>query len=117
VTKRAVARPIHWFFNMSLRLKQRRDRIVLCRLTEHEHQALKELCAAKGGRSLSEFVRIEVLNPERSVDIEPLQELVGSMERRLVNLGGMHDELARRIQSLCGDPPTGGACAKGASRA
>lgn len=89
-------------------LRQRRDRIVLCRLTEEEHQALEKLCAAKGGRSLSEFVRVEVLNPARSVDIEPLRELVGSMQQRLLNLEGMHDELTLRIQSLGGSQPVEG---------
>ena len=95
-----------------MKLRQRRDRVVLFRLTEHEHRALGELCAARGGRSLSEFVRLEVLNPTRSVDIEPLWELVGSMERRLMSLEGIHGELARRIESLCGDQTVGSSSAE-----
>jgi hypothetical protein len=81
-------------------------------LTEREHQELEQLCAARGGRSLSEFVRVEVLNPARSGDIEPLRALVGSLERRLSNLEGIHDELARQIQSLCGGQPLEGSYAE-----
>ena len=53
----------------------------------------------------SEFVRIEVLNPARSVDVEPLRAMVGAMERRLLNLEGLHDELARRIEYSRGTQP------------
>ena len=83
-----------------MKVRQRRDHVVLCRLTEQEHHLLKELCAAKGGRSLSEFVRVEVLNPVRSGDIEPLMTLAASLERRLGSLDLLHEELARLIQSL-----------------
>jgi hypothetical protein len=93
-------------------LTQRKDRVVLFRLTEHEHQALEALCPARVGRSLSEFVGVEVLNPARSMDIAPLRELVGSMERRLLNPEGIDGESVRRIESLCGDQPVDGSCAK-----
>lgn len=86
-----------------MRLRQRRDRVVLCRMTEQEHCLLQELCAAKGGRSLSEFVRVEVLSSARCLDVEPLRELASSLERRLSSLEAMQDELARRIQSLQDD--------------
>ena len=86
---------------------QRRDRVVLFRLTEQEHLELRQLCAAKGGRSISEFVRLAVLNPTHYQDIEPLQELVGSMERRLEDLEGIHEALLQRIHSLSGTGSNG----------
>jgi hypothetical protein len=87
---------------------------VLFRLTEQEHRALEELCAEKGGRSLSEFVRVEVLNPAFSADFGSLRELATSLERRLSTMEEMHGELARRLQSpaasepLKSSPATGG---------
>ena len=86
---------------------QRRNQIVLFRLTEQEHQELAQLCAARGGRSISEFVRLEVLSPTRCQDIEPLRELIGSMERRLENLEGIHEALLQRIHSLSGTVSNG----------
>lgn len=82
-------------------LRQRRDKFVLFRLTEQEHGILEDLCAARGGRSLSEFVRAELLNPARAVDIAPLRELVGSIEQRL-------SKLEQRIQSLLAIQPVEG---------
>jgi hypothetical protein len=69
-------------------------------LTEEEHEVLEELCAARGGRSLSEYVRVELLNPARSLDMAPLREMVGSMEQRLSHLEGLQNELAHRVQCL-----------------
>ena len=80
--------------------RPRRNRVVLFRLTEQEHHALEELCASRGGRSLSEFVRVEVLTPAFSSNLEPLQELVVSLERRLSSLQKMYEELDRRVQGL-----------------
>jgi hypothetical protein len=87
-----------------MRLRQLRNRVVLFRLSEQEHQELEQLCAARGGRSLSEFVRVQVLNPAFSADIARLLELAESLERRLSSLQEMHDELSRRIQSLQAQP-------------
>ena len=100
-----------------MRLKQRRDRVVLFRLTAQEHLALEALCAAKGGRSLSEFVRVEVLNPARYGDIEGMRKAIGAIERRLASLEGKHDDLALRIEALRHMRPTQGLRAEGVGQA
>ena len=46
-----------------MRLRTREERVVLLRVTAHEHQALREGGAARGEGSLSELVRVEVWNP------------------------------------------------------
>jgi len=87
-----------------MKLRQRRDKVVLFRLTEHEHELLEDLCAARGGRSLSEYVRVALLNPSRTGDGVPLQERIGSIEHRLSLLEAMHAELARRVLPLLAAP-------------
>jgi hypothetical protein len=93
-------------------LRQRTDRVVLFRLTEDEHQTMEEPRTATGGRSLSGFVRVEVLNPAPSVDIEPVRELVESMEQRLLSLENTYGKSARRFQSSCGAQLVDGPCAE-----
>ena len=85
-----------------MRLRKRGDRVVLFRVTEHEHQALRETCAARGESSLAEFVRVEVLNPARCENVESRWKLIGSMERQLISLKGIRVGLPNRIESLSG---------------
>ena len=70
---------------------------MIFRLTEQEHEALRRQCAAKGGRSLSEFVRTELLGGAHRVDAAALQEMINSIERRLLSLEDRMKELARRV--------------------
>jgi hypothetical protein len=77
-----------------------RDHAVLFRLTEEEHEALKQECAIKGGRSLSEFARTELLNPARFVNTAPLHEMLADMHRRMSILEGQYKNLAGQIESL-----------------
>jgi hypothetical protein len=93
-----------------MRLRQHTHGVVLLRFADHEHQAPEALCAAGGGRRRSGFVHVEVLNPTHPLDVEPLQALVWSMERRLMRLAGIHGELARRMESFCGDQTAGNSC-------
>jgi hypothetical protein len=79
---------------------KRREKIVIFRLTEQEHKQLKQLCVARGGRSLSEFSRVELLSPARYVDVAPLQELIMSLELRLLSLESQHNELLRQVKTL-----------------
>ena len=95
-----------------MRLRQRIDRVVLLRFTDHEHQELEALCGARDERRLSGSVHIEVLNSTHPLDLESLQALVWSTERRLVSLAGIHGELARRMESSCGDRTAGNSCAE-----
>ena len=107
MTKRAELCQGHGFSRMKLR--QHTDQVVLFRFADHEHHAHEPLCAAGGGRRLSGFVHVEVLNPTHSLDVEPLQALVRSMER-LMSLAGIHRELARRTESFWGDQTAGNSC-------
>ena len=79
---------------------KRRDKTVIFRLTEQEHRILKQLCVARGGRSLSEFSRVELLSPSRYVDVAPLQELIGAIELRVLNLQGQLGDLVRQVETL-----------------
>ena len=79
---------------------KRREKVVIFRLTEQEHRVLKQLCVARGGRSLSEFSRVELLSPSRYVDVAPLQELVMSLELRLLNIERQHGDLVREVEKL-----------------
>ena len=108
MTKRAELGQGHGFSRMKLR--QHTDQVVLFRFTDHEHYAHEPLCAAGGGRRLSGFVHVEVLNPTHPLDVEPLQALVWSIERRLMSLAGIHRELARRTESFWGDQTAGNSC-------
>ena len=77
-----------------------RDHAVLFRLTEEEHEALKQECASKGGRSLSEFARTELLNPARFVNTALLHDTIADIDRRMSILEGQYRILAGEIQSL-----------------
>jgi len=77
---------------------------VIFRLTEQEHEALRRQCAAKGGRSLSEFVRTELLGGTHRIDAAALQEMVNSIERRLLSLEDRVGDLARVVGASNGSP-------------
>lgn len=94
-----------------MRLRQHTYGVVLLRFTDHEHQA-PEVRSAGAGRRRPGCVHVEVLNPTHSLDVEPLEAVVWSMERRLMSLAGVHGELPRRMESSCGDQPSGNSCAE-----
>jgi hypothetical protein len=76
--------------------------MVLFRVTEQEHRVLEQRCAAKGGRSLSEFARVELLSPSRYLEIAPLYDALASMEMRMLSLEAQRNELWQRVQALVG---------------
>jgi hypothetical protein len=78
--------------------------MVLFRVTEQEHRVLEQRCAAKGGRSLSEFARVELMSPSRYLEIAPLYDALASMEVRMLRLEAQRNELLRRVQALVGIP-------------
>jgi hypothetical protein len=80
----------------------KRNRIVLFRVTEPEYRVLAQLCAVKGGRSIAEFARGELLSPSKYLDMVPLRDAIASMELRVLNLSGQQNELARQVQSIAG---------------
>jgi hypothetical protein len=63
---------------------KRRDRIVVFRVTDEEHQQLQQACESSGGRNLSEFVRLEMLN--RTQSRKALRVNIASLEKRLSDL-------------------------------
>ena len=72
-----------------------RNRVVFFRLTDGEYRRLKEASSRNGARSLSDFVRSELLAYIHSGTItEHLQRRFEALERRI-------DEL----QSAAGTPP------------
>lgn len=79
---------------------KRRDRLVVFRLTEEEHAVLRQACVARGGRSLSDFARSELLGSLQSADLESLHEIVDSVIQRLSSLETRHDALCRKLETL-----------------
>jgi hypothetical protein len=57
---------------------------VVFRLTEDEYRTLRETCASKGGRNLSEFTRTELLAAVQSQSISGiLQDRLRAMEDQI----------------------------------
>ena len=63
---------------------KRRDRIVVFRVTNEEHQQLQHACETSGNRNLSEFVRVELLHRVQSKRIARAN--MAGLERRLAEL-------------------------------
>jgi hypothetical protein len=80
-----------------MRFGQRRDRVVLFRVTEHEYGVLEKLCAEKGGHSLSGFARAELLGPQDDDQITSLRNGISVIADRMSNLETQHNDLARRV--------------------
>jgi hypothetical protein len=74
-----------------------RNRIVVFRLSQEEFATLKNACAERGGRNLSEFTRSEII---RFLNTQSLSYVVerhfDELERRLADLSAAVDEVARR---------------------
>jgi uncharacterized protein (DUF1778 family) len=65
-------------------VQKRRDRIIVFRLTEDEHEDLKSASASHGARSVSDFARSELLQAverDRSEVLQRLAELQAWMKR------------------------------------
>ena len=54
------------------------------RVTDEEHKQLQQACENTGGRNLSEFVRLEMLN--RVQNRKALRVNIASLEKRLADL-------------------------------
>ncbi len=74
---------------------KRRDRLVVFRLTDEELEVLRQACMARGGRSLSDFARSELLGSLHSADLESLQHSVSSLAERVSSLESRCDLLSR----------------------
>lgn len=67
------------------------------RLTDLELKALRRVCEAKGGRSLSEFARTELLNSAQSIEVAALDRQLASMEHHLSRVEAMYIELIYQV--------------------
>ncbi len=79
---------------------KRRDRLLVFRLTEEEHEVLRQACLSRGGRSLSDFARSELLGSLHSADLESLQHAVASLAGRVSSLEARCDSLSRSMEAL-----------------
>jgi hypothetical protein len=65
----------------------RRDRLVIFRLSQDEYQKLKDASERQGARNLSDFTRGEVLNAVNSrADGNHLDQTFSSMEQSMAEL-------------------------------
>jgi hypothetical protein len=77
-------------------LSNARNRVVVFRLSQGEYESLKEACAEKGARNLSDFTRSELLSLVRSDSLDgPIQQQLATVERRLADLQISVDEIVR----------------------
>lgn len=74
-------------------MTRRRQQLVVFRLTDLEFAVLKRLCAAKGGRNLSEFARTELLGNAQSIEVAALHRQAAALERGLSRLENRCREL------------------------
>jgi hypothetical protein len=75
---------------------KRRDRIVVFRVTDEEHQQLQHACETSGNRNLSEFVRLELLNRLQSKRMARAN--IAGLERRLSELEASYVQTIKSIQ-------------------
>jgi hypothetical protein len=61
-----------------------RNRVVVFRVTQEEYKLLRSTCLERGGRSLSDFTRSELLAFLKSTGQS--DERIARLERKLVNL-------------------------------
>jgi len=82
---------------MPFSLANRRTRHLIFRVTEEEFESLKQLCAARGGRSLSEFARAELLGMAERVNCEARPAWMGILDRRLNLLEAQMAALSEKV--------------------
>ena len=77
-----------------------RDRIVVFRLSQEEHQSLRSACIAAGSRSLSDYTRTQLLT---LLSADASQSLVerrfGDIDRKLSALHQIIQRVSERIES------------------
>jgi hypothetical protein len=86
-------------------ISRKRDEVVVFRLTDQELVSLKRVCAAKGGRNLSEFARTELLSSAHAIEVAWLKEKIAAVEELLCRMEDNSNALARQLRfagALCG---------------
>ena len=77
-----------------------RNRIVVFRLTQEEHQSLQSACIAAGSRSLSDYTRTQLLTLVNADARESMVERrFGDIDRKLSALHQIIQRLSERIES------------------
>lgn len=82
-------------------LIKRRTKIVSIRLLDDEYRQLKELCEAKGARSVSDLARdamFGMLAPAAEPVPENLADRVRSLDQKVARLGEQMEEMANRLE-------------------
>ena len=75
-----------------------RNRVVVFRLSQDEYQALKKACTARGGRSLSDFTRSELLAMVQSESLgHVIQKRLTDVEQKLANLHVALRDLSQQL--------------------
>jgi len=74
---------------------KRRDRIVVFRVTDEEHQQLQQACESSGNRNLSEFVRLELLNKVQGRKASRAN--IAGLEKRLAELEASYVQAMKNI--------------------
>ena len=75
---------------------KRRDRIVVFRVTDEEHQQLQQACESSGNRNLSEYVRLELLNRVQSRKASRAN--IAGLEKRLAELEAGYVQTIKKMQ-------------------
>ena len=79
----------------SMAICKRRDRIVVFRVTDEEHQQLQQACETSGNRNLSEFVRVELLNRVQSR--KAARANIAGLEKRLSELEASYLQAMKNV--------------------
>jgi hypothetical protein len=79
-------------------ITSKREKLVVFRVTDHEFEALKRVCEAKGGRNLSEFARTELLGCTYSIAIAALNARIASVDEQMCGIEEAYDALARQLR-------------------
>ena len=77
---------------------KRRDRIVVFRVTDEEHEQLQQACETSGNRNLSEFVRLELLNRVQSR--KAARANMAGLEKRLSDLEATYCQALKQMQPV-----------------
>ena len=85
---------------------KRRDQVVVFRVTSEEHAQLQKACEASGGRNLSDFVRLTVLN--RVQGRPAARTSLAVLEKRLSDLEATHLQSTKCAQPVPDAPGDGG---------
>jgi uncharacterized protein (DUF1778 family) len=77
-------------------ISKRRDRVIVFRVTDDEYKQLQQACEGSGNRSLSEFMRFEMLDRTRSR--MAVRANIADMGKRLTDLEALYREAKELLQ-------------------